>query len=103
MVVGIWVPLIQIIVPVNKWILSIILGAASILFALLLGYIWDKWKLWEADTMQSAKRSITYTEPLEKERKYLVPLQLETARAVAKLTKDKKLDKKIKEVEDWLN
>ena len=103
MIVGIWVPLIQIVVPVNKWILIIITGIASLAAALLLGYIWDKMGLWKDESHQNVSRSYGYSEPLDKERRYLIPLQLETARAVAKLTKDKKLEKKIKEVEEWLS
>ena len=103
MFVGIWAPLVQIVVPMHKWALSIIMGVLSVLMALLIGYVWDKMELWKAETRQNVRRTITYTEPLEKERKYLVPLQLETARAVAKMTKDKKLAKQIKEVESWLS
>ena len=102
MFVGIWVPLIQIVIPLNKWILSIIVGLLSIIFALFLGYIWDTLELWKADTQQAIKRTIAYTEPLEKERRYLYPLLIETAKAVAKLTKDKRLKKKIEEVEEWI-
>ena len=102
MFVGIWVPLVQIVAPVNKWVLVIVIGTASFLFALLVGYVWDKMKLWKEETRESVKRSITYTEPLEKERKYLIPLQLETAKAVAEMTKNTELEKRIKETEDWL-
>ena len=95
MFVGIWVPLVQIVAPVNKWVLVIVIGTASFLFALLVGYVWDKMKLWKEETRESVKRSITYTEPLEKERKYLIPLQLETAKAVAEMTKNTELEKKL--------
>ena len=101
MLVGIWVPLVQIVVPMNKWVLSIILGAASLAFALLLGYVWDKLQLWENDTRQSVSRNVAFTEPTKKEHDYLIPLQLETAKAVAELTNSKPLAKRIKEVEEW--
>ncbi|MFC2174364.1 hypothetical protein ACFLQ2_00655 [archaeon] len=103
MLVGIWVPLVQIVVPMNKWELSILLGVLSLIMALAIGYVWDKMGLWKNDTRQSISRNVAFTEPIEKEKKYLVPLQLETARAVAKMTKDKKLAKQIKEVEAWLS
>ncbi len=103
MLVGIWVPLVQIIIPLNKWILSIVMGVLSIFFALLLGYVWDKTGLWKSETKQNVERNVAYINPTKKEREMLVPLQLETARVVAEMSGDKKLKKKIKEVENWLS
>ena len=105
MFVGIWVPLVQIVVPVNKWVLVIVIGAASLVLTLLVGYVWDVMGLWKEETRQVAKRNVTYSEPLAKERKYTVPLQLETAKEVSRLSggKNKKLERLISETEEWLS
>ncbi|MCK4327412.1 MAG: hypothetical protein KAW41_02945 [Candidatus Diapherotrites archaeon] len=103
MLVGIWVPLIQIVVPMHKWALSIMVGLLCLAGALVIGYAWDKMGLWQSETRQMVKRNVAYIEPTKKEKNYLIPLQLETARAVAKMTNDKRLAKQIKEVESWLS
>ena len=103
MLVGIWVPLIQIIGPMHKWLLSLVVGTACLAGALVIGYAWDKMGLWKSETRQNIKRTASYSEPTQKERDHLVPLQIETARVVAEMSKDKKLKKRIKEVESWLS
>lgn len=105
MFVGVWVPLVQIVVPIPKWVLVIIIGVVTFFFTLLIGYVWDKMGFWKEETRHMVRRNVAFTEPVEKERKYLVPLQLETAKEVFRLGggENKKLEKMIKETEDWVS
>lgn len=79
-VTGVWLPYLE------RWTglgvrvllpLSLIIGGVVIL---AVGYVWDRWRLWEAETEQNVYRSYAAWKPTPKERYIYVPLNIAAAR-----------------------